>query len=254
MVAIHFASRFYDVEGFRKGRSSLLPVEVEEMGDVTGKALLHLQCHFGLDTLSWARNGAIVTGVDFSHQAIETAKRLAIETGVEARFVESDLLALENALEGEFDIVFSSYGVLCWLPDLQSWAKTIAHFLKPGGFFYLAEDHPSAQIIDARSSDRIQIAYPYFTGGKPTLFRDLGTYTDRNAKLDNSTTYEWTHTMGDVLNSLIEAGLRVEFVHEFPFSFFKRHEDMEQKEDGTWHFKDHNVSFPMVFTLRARKP
>jgi len=253
VVPLHVASRFYDVEGFLKGRSSLLPVEAEEVGDVRRRSLLHLQCHFGMDTLSWARKGAVTTGVDYSIKAVEEARKLSSKIGVEARFIESNIYDLGEKLDEQFDIVFTSYGVLCWLPNLEGWAETIAHFLKDGGFFYIVEDHPVAQLVDEHASEGIRVKYPYFTEGKPTEFRELGSYTDRSAKLDNSVTYEWTHTMADIVNSLIRSGLCIDYLHEFPFSFFKRHDDLEPREDGTWHFKDPRVSFPMMFSLRATK-
>src|SRR5512139_2419139 len=139
---INVKSREYDVAGFLAGKSSLKSIELEELGEVAGKTLLHLQCHFGLDTLSWARRGAAVTGVDFSDKAVGLAQALAREAGLEARFICSDLYALPEVLSGQFDIVYTSYGVLCWLRDLEQWAELIAHFLKPGGVFYIADFHP----------------------------------------------------------------------------------------------------------------
>ena len=149
IVPIHAGSEFYDVGSFKAGKSKLKPVELEELGDVRGKTMLHLQCHFGLDTLSWAREGAIVTGADFSGQAIETARALAAETGVEARFVVSDLYALPENLEGQFDIVFTSYGAIYWLPDIRRWAQIAAHFVRPGGTFYIVEFHPFAWVYSS---------------------------------------------------------------------------------------------------------
>jgi 2-polyprenyl-3-methyl-5-hydroxy-6-metoxy-1,4-benzoquinol methylase len=142
---IHVGSAFYDVDGWKSGRRhDLPPLLVDEVGDVAGKDLLHLQCHFGLDTLSWARRGARVTGADFSERAVEQARLLAAETGLEARFVVSDVVDLPDRLEGDFDVVFTSFGVLNWLPDVPRWAEVVAHFVRPGGFFYIAEAHPFA--------------------------------------------------------------------------------------------------------------
>lgn len=146
---LHLRGDLYGVQEFKAGGCRLHRVEVEEVGDVRGKRLLHLQCHFGLDTLSWARHGAVVTGVDFSTESIAGARRLAGETGIQAEFVCSDLYELPETLPSfhSFDIVYTSYGVLCWLPDLASWAGVIARYLKPGGFFYIAEAHPSARMF-----------------------------------------------------------------------------------------------------------
>ena len=132
---IHVGSEFYDVAGFKSGRCSLHPVELAELGDVAGKRLLHLQCHFGMDTLSWARRGAVATGVDFSPESVAVAEGLALEVGLDAHFVCSDIYDLPSNLEGKFDIIFTSYGVLTWLPDLRRWAETISHFLDSPGVF-----------------------------------------------------------------------------------------------------------------------
>ena len=136
---VHARSDFYGIERFKAGATSLLSVELEEMGDVQGKSLLHLQCHFGMDTLSWARLGANVTGADFSDEAIDLARSLSGELGIEAEFVLSNVYSLPDVLEAQYDIVFTSYGVLVWLPDLKPWAEVVAHFLRPGGFFYIVD-------------------------------------------------------------------------------------------------------------------
>ncbi|HLK44205.1 MAG TPA: class I SAM-dependent methyltransferase, partial [Thermoleophilia bacterium] len=141
-VPVHVASDFYNVEGFRRGELSIAPFEPAELGDVAGRRLVHLQCHFGLDTLSLARLGADVTGVDFSPVALDEARRLADETGLLARFVEATVDRARDVLDGNFDIVYTSWGVLVWLPDLGGWARTIAGLLRPGGFVYLVDEHP----------------------------------------------------------------------------------------------------------------
>src|SRR2546422_9122572 len=165
LVPLHMQTRFYDVDSFRAGASSLHALEIEEVGGVGGKSLLHLQCHFGLDTLSWARRGATVTGVDFSPAAIEAARGLALETGLDAQFVETDLYSLPDNLQGQFDIVYTSYGVVFWLPDVRRWAEVAARFVKPGGFFYIAEFHPFCAVFhnEGVNSD-LEIRYPYFEG------------------------------------------------------------------------------------------
>src|SRR5690349_4103733 len=145
---VHAEGEFYDVAGFREGGVRIRPYEIEALGDVTGKSLLHLQCHFGLDTLSWARLGATVTGVDFSEDAIAYARTLAAELDIPATFVCSDIYHLPEALDGQFDIVFTSYGVLSYLGDLGAWGQVIAHFLKPGGTFYIVEFHPFAESFE----------------------------------------------------------------------------------------------------------
>ena len=139
---VHAASDFYDVEGFKAGRITLRDLERREVGEVSGKTLLHLQCHFGLDTMSWARLGAKPTGVDFSDAAIDLARSLNDELGLGVRFIHSNIYDLPGVLDEQFDIVFTSYGVLCWLPDLDDWARVASNHLKPGGVFYIAEFHP----------------------------------------------------------------------------------------------------------------
>lgn len=253
LVPIHASSRFYDVEGFKRGRSTLLPVEIEELGDLQGKRLLHLQCHFGLDTLSLARRGAMVTGADFSKKAIALAKDISLDARIEARFIESDIYDLPSVLPEEFDIVFTSYGVLCWLPDLRAWASVISRMLVKGGSFLLVEDHPLASIIDENAPAPIRCAFPYFSNGRPTKFEVEGTYTDRTVKVENSTSFEWTHPLSEIIGSLVEAGLRIEHVHEFPFSFFQRHESMRVRSDGTWHLPDEFPNFPMLLSIKAVK-
>ena len=216
VTPIHAWSAFYDVDGFRSGKTSLHSIELEELGDVSGKSMLHLQCHFGLDTLSWARMGARVTGVDFSDKAIKLARSLSSELGIEASFINSNVYDLPNKLKGQFDVVFTSYGVLCWLPDLEEWARVIGHFLKPGGTFYMAEDHPFATILRESNHDRgLELDSPYFHSNEPEKSSKPMSYTGSSARIA-SPNYEWPHTLGDVVEALVGAGLRIESLHEFP--------------------------------------
>ena len=182
-VGLHVGSQMYNVEGFKKGRCSLSDIELSELGPSVheGTTLLHLQCHFGLDTLSWARRGAVVTGVDFSGEGVGAARALADEVGLSARaaFVQSDVLALPDVLQGRFDVVFTSWGALIWLGDLERWAQVIAHFVKPGGTFYIAEFHPYAFLLaDDAAPESLRIGYPYFQYGRPQRFDDPGDYAD----------------------------------------------------------------------------
>ena len=253
ITPIHAESEFYDVEGFRQGRCTLLDIEVEEVGDVTGKGLLHLQCHFGLDTLSWARRGADVTGADFSKKSIELAGMLADEVSIPAKFVCSNLYDLPKNLTGEFDIIFTSGGVLTWLPDLREWGRVIAHFLKPGGVFYLREFHPTAYTFnDDEGVTAPAVRYPYFHSDKPLRFDDIGTYADTAADTRN-VNYEWPHSLGDIVNALIDAGLRIEFLHEFPFCSYQSHPFLTQGDDGMWRYEQALDSLPLMFSIKARK-
>lgn len=246
---IHVGSRYYDVASFRSGRCSLNPIELEELGDVAGMRLLHLQCHFGLDTLSWARRGAQATGADFSAESIAVAKQLAEELRLDAHFVCSDIYELEGNLHGRFDIVFTSYGVLVWLPDLTGWAQTIAHFLEDGGVFYIVEEHPLGGTI-VEEDGKLVAAESYFDAG-PIECPGDGTYADLSAMLSRPS-YQWQHSLSDVINALAGAGLRVEFLHEFPFCGWQRLPSMERREDGFWYLPKRD-DLPFLFSLRARK-
>jgi SAM-dependent methyltransferase len=182
-TGIHLGSSFYDVEGFKKGRCSLRSVELAEQGDVVGKRFLHLQCHFGLDSISWVRRGAKVTGADFSEASITEARRLAGELRLAADFVCSDIYELPCKIDGVFDFVFTSYGVLAWLPDLPRWAGVIAHFLADGGTFYIVEQHPLVGAL-VEEDGKLVAADPYFDVG-PILVPAEGTYADTEATLTN---------------------------------------------------------------------
>ena len=253
-VAVHVASDFYDVAGFKAGNCTLKSVEVEELGDIAGKSLLHLQCHFGLDSLSLARRGARVTGVDFSERAVSTARRLNEEENLGARFVRSDIYELSKHLDDRFDIVFTSYGVLCWLPDMRRWAAVIERFLKPGGFFYVVEHHMFANILDHEDSGTgPRATEPYFHALEPFQYVDTGTYASR----DDETRYEgceWTHSMADIVNSLIGAGLKIEFFHEFPFIGWKAFPFLEQDHEGWWKMPAGKPDLPLMFSIKASRP
>ena len=250
----HARSAFYDVEGFKAGKSSLTPIELGELGEVAGKSLLHLQCHFGMDTLSWARLGARVTGVDFSDEAIGIARSLSEELGTNARFVLSNLYDLPNALDAResFDVVFTSYGVLCWLPDLTRWGQVIAHFLRPGGVFYMVEFHPFANVFDDEDAVELKVRYPYFHATEPMVFEPSGSYADKSV-IGTTSIYEWSHTIGDVINALISAGLKIGFLHEFPYCTYPFMPLLEKGEDEWWRMKDKAESVPMMYSIKATK-
>ena len=251
-VPVHVASTTYDVANFGEGRGRLKPVELEEVGDVSGKSLLHLQCHFGLDTLSWAMEGAQVTGADFSKPAIDKARELASEHEIDARFVVSDIYDLPSQLDGEFDIVFTSYGALNWLPDLGPWAEVAAHFVKPGGTFYVVEFHPVAMIFDDDpNATDLKVRYPYFPEFGPIRSDDDGTYADLDAKFQNKVVYDFPHPTSEVLTALIDAGLQIEFFHEFPFGNWKHLACMEHIDRYTCRLSKNDGSVPLLYSIRA---
>jgi SAM-dependent methyltransferase len=255
VVPLHMAAVSYDVPGFKAGKSTLKALEREEMGDVRGKTLLHLQCHFGLDTLSWAREGAIVTGADFAERAVEAARALAAECGIEARFVRSNVYDLPDVLDGQFDIVFTSYGVLVWLPDMRRWAQVAARFVRPGGAFYLAEFHPFAHVFDdAPELDDLRVRYPYFTPEEPLRSDNDTTYAGPAEVLQNRTTFEWPHGIAEVVTALVDAGLRIEFLHEFPHTTWRYLPIMEPADDGLFRLAKHDGCVPLVYPIKATKP
>ena len=251
LTDVHIKS--YGIDNFKNGKSTLDKIQLKEVGDVRGKSLLHLQCHFGLDTLSWAREGAIVTGVDFSEKSIAYADQLKEETNTKARFICCNIYDLKNYLDEKFDIVYTSQGVLCWLKDLNEWAKLIHHFLKPDGIFYIMEGHPITHIFDDEKRGKLEVVYPYFHSKEPTKWDDdYPDYSDKTY-IPKNPSYEWLWSISDIINSLIKSGLRIEFIHEFDKLFYKGFPDMKCDENGWWYFPDYRNKVPLIFTLMAKK-
>jgi SAM-dependent methyltransferase len=241
-VKTHYESRFYNVDGFLAGESSLREIELAELSDVTGKRLLHLQCHFGLDTLSWSRLGAICTGVDISPVAIEKARELAAVTKLDARFICSDIYGFERIDADPYDIVFTSYGTICWLPDLKKWAEIVASNLKQGGRFYMVEFHPIYDLL---------AGYSYFTPDAPDV-EEEGTYTENGAGLVAKLA-TWAHPLSSVVNALIEVGIQVERLNEFPFSPYNCFEGMVEREPGRHYLNHKGNDVPIVYSITGRK-
>jgi 2-polyprenyl-3-methyl-5-hydroxy-6-metoxy-1,4-benzoquinol methylase len=245
---VHKNSAFYDVPSFKAGKSALNAVELEELGNVKGKSLLHLQCHFGLDTLSWAREGAIVTGVDLSNDAIDYANELSSELNIPAEFICCNVYDLPVHLHEKFDIVFTSYGVLGWLPDLDNWASIIACFLKPGGVFSLVEFHPVIWMMDDNFKS---IRYAYHNT-ETIAEKQRGTYADPTADIEYEE-YSWNHSLSEVINSLIKHGLQIEHLNEFPYSFYSCFNNVVQGPDGYWRIKGSENKIPMMYSIKAVK-
>jgi len=201
---IHKDSDFYQMDAFKKGSTSLQAIELEGIaGEVKGRSLLHLMCHFGQDSLSLVRLGAKVTGIDLSPNAIQLAQSLNEELGLNARFIQSNILGLKEKLNEQFDIVYTSYGVLTWLPDLTEWASIVVHFLKPGGTFYMAEFHPMLYMYD---HEKQQIGFRYFNKKDPYFEVEEGTYTDANANISHEE-YFWCHSLHETIQPLLAQGL-----------------------------------------------
>jgi SAM-dependent methyltransferase len=254
---IHAEGEFYDLAGFKTGGVRLSPFEIEAVGDVAGRSLLHLQCHFGIDTLSWARLGARVTGADLSPAAIALASDLAIELGFpDARFVESNVFDLPNVLHDEFDVVYTSRGAINWLPDIRAWARVVARFVRPGGIFYIVEAHPVYNVFENEgvAVGELIVRYPYFAHSEPLVFKVEGSYADPTADVGNQSEHGWDHGLGEIVTALIDAGLRIEALHEYPFLDWPAG-FLVEADDGTWRLPpDITGELPLMFSLLASKP
>src|SRR5687768_5568939 len=260
-TVVHKDSFFYDLPAFLAGKSSLKEIELNEIGIIVDKKILHLQCHFGMDTLSLARMGAKVVGVDLSDTAIHEAKKLNNDLGLDAEFICCNIYDLHpqiiestkvspvgGDLEGAFDIVFTSYGVIGWLPDLNKWAEIIAHYLKPGGFFYMAEFHPVVWMLD---EDFEKVKY-YYHNQELIDIDAQGTYANLDADIQGKE-YSWNHSISEVLNALINQGLRLDFFKEYSYSPYPCFKNIVQGADGNWRVKGLEDKIPMVYSLKALK-
>lgn len=244
---VHVKSDFYDLDGFLKGKSSLNTIELDLLGDVKGKTILHLQCHFGQDSLSLSRLGAHVTGVDLSDRAIETAKELTQKLDLNAEFICCDLYDLPNHLNKTFDIVFTSYGTIGWLPDLEKWAAIVSQFLKPEGKFVFAEFHPVVWMFDDAFE---KIEYNYF---KDEAIETLeGTYTDNDTDLKQQF-ITWNHSLSEVFTSLLKNGLEINVFNEFDYSPYNCFQHTVEFEPNKFRIKHLGNNIPMIYALKATK-
>ena len=247
-TAVHIDSDFYDNDNFIKGKSTLNSIELDLLGDVNGKKILHLQCHFGQDSLSLARLGAKVTGVDLSDRAIAKAQELNIQLQLDAQFICCDIYDLPNHLNDTFDIVFTSYGTIGWLPDLNKWSAVISQFLKPNGKFVMAEFHPVVWMFDTNFKE---VFYSYFNI-KPIIENETGTYADQYSEIE-SQTITWNHPTSEVLNALINAGLEINAFNEFDYSPYNCFNETEEFETGKYRIKHLGNKIPMIFSILATK-
>lgn len=253
IAPIH-ARAYEEVALLRQGGSALDEIELREVGDVRGKTLLHLQCHIGTDTLSWARQGAIVTGVDFSAESLAQARRLQQELGLSATFLQANVYELPGILKGQFEIVYTSRGVLCWLRDLEEWARVAAHFMRPGGILYLLESHPFSHVMEETPAGELAITYPYFHSPEPTRW-DVGDadYADASY-VPQHPSYEWQWSVSDIVNAVLAAGLQIDFLHEYDHLFYKAYPGMVEGPPRWYCLPRYAGKLPLLFTLRARKP
>ena len=253
VTPLHVASPFYDLDAFRRGETGLDRLAAEGLGDVSGQRLLHLQCHIGLDTLSLARMGAEVTGLDFSAPALATARGLAEELGLPARFVESDVLKAPADLTG-FDIVFASWGAICWIGDIAGWLKVAARALRPGGRLFLMEGHPAMLMMDDRAAlDGPFVARFPYDSAEPQVFHEGADYADREAVLENQSTVQWAHGIGRILTGALDAGLTITRFVELDRAPWHALPQLVVVEKGYWGLPEGAPSFPLAFQLVATK-
>ena len=252
---IHADSDFYDVDGFKSGRITLTKTEIEELGSVAGKSLLHLQCHFGMDTMSWSRLGATATGVDISDTAIDLARELNDELGLDVRFIRSNVYDLPAVLDEQFDIVYTAIGALCWLPDMTGWAEVVARYLKPGGTFYILDGHPVSRIFEPvelpNGGHDLKPCHSYFPDPEGISYEG-GAHTYTGSEILDTPSHEWQHSMSEIVNAIIEAGLKIEFLNEFAVSEYHAFPPMSRHEDG-WRLDEHHGSVPFLFSIKATK-
>jgi len=247
-VDTHLRSEFYDQKGFMSGKTSLKEIELNLLGDLKGKTVLHLQCHFGQDSISLSRLGAKVTGVDLSDKAIESAKQIAKECGTDTKFICCDIYDLGEHLQEKFDLVFTSYGTIGWLPDLDRWAKLISHFLKPNGQFVFVEFHPVVWMYDDNFE---KVAYNYFKSDA-IVETESGTYADKKAEI-KQTSVSWNHSMSEVVNSLVKNGMELNSLDEFDHSPYNCFNKTVESEPGKFRIESFENKIPMVYAVVAKK-
>lgn len=253
-VGIHLTdqSGIYRIEAFKNGEDALGPIEGSEIGDVTGKRLLHLQCHFGMDSISLERRGAKVTALDFSPASLDAARNLAREVGSKVKFVEANVYDAVAAVGSGFDIVFSSWGAIGWLPDIKAWAKVVADVLAPGGFLYLAEGHPTLFLLEEENGELV-VKYDWTTPPNEPIAEDYDdTYAGDGRKVKNSLTYGWNHSFSSLFGGLAEAGLSLRMFHEHDMIPWRAFSEMKRR--GTMFAQaDDQKKIPLSFSLKAVK-
>jgi len=245
MVDLHVDHEEYRTQEVIDGGSSLKRIELEALGDVRGKTLLHLMCQFGLDTLSWARQGAIVTGVDISDTSVERANEIKKKAGLdEVEFIRADVLDLIGVIDSQFDFVFQSYGTHIWLSDIYKWAKVVAHYLKPGGTFFIVDEHPINPLF-------LYPPYDYFKQ-EPDREENPTDYCRTDHQIDG-TLIEWQHPLSEIINALIQAGLTIEQIGEYNHGYYKAFPDWYRTDDHYWYPPYGQAKFPILMSIKARK-
>ena len=245
---VHIASDFYDMNGFLEGKSTLNSIELELLGAISNKKILHLQCHFGQDTMTFARMGAQATGIDFSEKAIEKATEFSKQLNLDTTFICCDIYEAPKYLKDQFDIVFTSYGTIGWLPDLDKWAKVISHFLKPGGKFIMADFHPVVWMYD---NDFKEVFYSYFNI-EPIIEDESGTYADRYSEIE-AKTITWNHPISEILNALLTNGIELNSFNEYDYSPYNCFNNTEEFEPNKFRIKTFENKIPMVYSIKGTK-
>jgi SAM-dependent methyltransferase len=252
----HAKSSGYNVADFAADPGYLSEVvrfDRPRLGSIDGLRGVHLQCHIGTDTVSLARLGARMTGLDFSPAALVEARALAQAAGVEVDFVQSDVYAAAEVLpEGEFDLVFTGIGALCWLPDIRRWAAVVARLLKPGGRLFLREGHPMLWALHEDPADGLKVVYPYFETKEPLVYDDPGTYVDTETAFTHNVTHSWNHGLGEIVSALLAQGMRLTMLEEHDSVPWKALEHgMVEDDHGEWRLAEHRERVPMTYTLQA---
>ncbi len=253
------SSQFYNIEEFLNGKSTLLPIEKNTLGNIKGKSVLHAQCHIGFDTISLARLGAKVTGVDFSLDAIEQAKKFADHLQIQADFLQSDIFKLSNTKlqKNSFDIIYASYGVLCWIGDLDKWTETLVSYLKTGGMFILIDDHPYVSTVEFENN-KYEIKYNYFKNPEPFEFINEYSYAGEDFKLEEKKVYEWNHSIDEIIGSFLKAKLRITSFYEYDFGYWQRFPFLIKSSEG-YYYRDPTkkdipeYNIPLMFSITGVK-
>jgi SAM-dependent methyltransferase len=259
-VPAHAASPDYAVSRFREDPAFLSEVvtfDLPRLGDIAGLDGVHLQCHIGTDTVSLARLGAQMTGLDFSAPALAQGRILAAAAGLDVDFVESDLYGAPEALgTARFDLVYTGIGALCWLPDVRRWAEVVASLLRPGGRLFIREGHPVLwSIADPRPDGLLVLEFPYFEQKEPLVWDEGGTYVQTDVEFTNNTTHEWNHGLGEIVGAVLAAGLRLTALEEHdtvPWNALPG--QMHDTGRGEFQLTDRPERLPHTYTLQARKP
>jgi SAM-dependent methyltransferase len=255
-VPLHTGPDGYDLTAFDDPGylSPVVRYDLPRLGRLDGQVVVHLQCHIGTDTVSLARLGASMTGLDFSAPAVAAARELATRTGASAQFVQADVYTAPDVLgRGEFGLVYTGIGALCWLPDIRRWAEVVAALLAPGGRLFLREGHPMLwALADEREDGLLVVEYPYFERPEPTVFEDDGTYATTGTVFENTTTHEWNHGMAEIITALMDAGLELTGLTEHDSAPWAALPGMmEQATEGEWRLTDRPWRLPCTYTLQA---